>query len=182
MDRWIDSQTNKFAGPLAQRRVRSLDVCLVCFNVLSSKSYFVYSIFDLWKDILDVVYRTSPRTSNGKPVRENASRTTPATKMERISVRGGQFFCQVLFSVIICFLRVRQTPRLWTTARFRESILPKWTREQDFQSRFARNTHHSNIFLLDICDAITFLLWPSCHQAVSKLHFFRVLPFEFTQL
>ena len=72
---------------------------------------------------------------------------------------------------IICFLRVRQTSRLWTTARFRESILPKWTREQDFQSRFARNTHHSNIFLLDICDAITFLLWPSCHHAVSKLHF-----------
>ena len=67
---------------------------------------------------------------------------------------------------------MRQTPRLWTTARFQKSILPKWTREQDFQSRFARNTHHSNIFLLDICDAITFLLWPSCHQAVSKLHCF----------
>ena len=72
---------------------------------------------------------------------------------------------------------MRQTPRLWTTARFRESILPKWTREQDFLSRFARNTHHSYIFLLDICDAITFLLSKQSTQQYFSIGYLRCCNF-----
>ena len=83
---------------------------------------------------------------------------------ENFRWRRSLFLPRISQSNILCVLRVRQTPRLWTTARFRESILPKWTREQEFQNRFARNTHHNDIFLNDICDAPALF----CDRAVTK--------------
>ena len=48
------------------------------------------------------------------------------------------------------FSLVRETPRLWTTARFWFSILPGSTRERALHSRYAGNQHHGNVFLVDV--------------------------------
>ena len=93
------------------------------------------------------------------------SRVTPATIRGLFSVEATRIVLpSATQQSTVAFSLVRETPRLWTTARFRESILPKWTREQEFQNRFARNTHHSDISLNDICDAPALF----CDRAVTK--------------
>ena len=65
----------------------------------------------------------------------------------RLPVGDGQFVLpNGTQQSTVAFSLVRETPRLWTTARFWFSILPGSTRERVLHSRYAGNQHHGNFF------------------------------------
>ena len=106
------------------------------------------------------MYRTRPRTSNGKPTRKNASRTTPVGNPARISVGRGQFFCHVLARVTYyaCYACVRP---------------PVCGPQHDSASRYYPNEHESKIFKVDLHETLT-TATKTINQA-SFLYFFTIL-------
>ena len=104
------------------------------------------------------MYRTRPRTSNGKPTRKNASRTTPAVNPARISVGRGQFFCHVLARVTYyaCYACVRP---------------PVCGPQHDSASRYYPNEHESKNFKIDLRETLTTSTFPWTTSAMLQLFF-----------
>ena len=104
------------------------------------------------------MYRTRPRTSNGKPTRKNASRTTPAGNPARISVGRGQFFCHVLARVTYYASYACVRP-------------PVCGPQHDSASRYYPNEHESKNFKIDLRETLTTATFPWTTSAMLQLFF-----------
>ena len=102
------------------------------------------------------MYRTRPRTSNGKPTRKNASRTTPAVNPARISVGRGQFFCHVLARVTYYASYACVRP-------------PVCGPQHDSASRYYPNEHESKNFKIDLRETLTTATFPWTTSAMLQL-------------